>query len=105
ADDGQRGRAGAGLPQERAGADRAERDDVHAPPKAMRGPRLRATKRGPTPHGRARLSLRSRSFPMATLQMGAQGADVSALQAELNQALGPAGHISVDGDFGPATRA
>ena len=42
---------------------------------------------------------------MATLQMGAQGADVSALQAELNQALGPAGHVAVDGDFGPATRA
>jgi putative chitinase len=42
---------------------------------------------------------------MATLQMGSQGPAVSALQAELNQALGPADHIAVDGDFGPRTRA
>jgi putative chitinase len=42
---------------------------------------------------------------MPTLQMGAEGSAVSSLQTELNQALGPAGHIPVDGDFGPETRA
>ncbi len=42
---------------------------------------------------------------MSTLQMGAQGPAVSALQTELDLALGPATHLPVDGDFGPETRA
>ena len=42
---------------------------------------------------------------MSSLQMGAHGPAVSALQTELNEALGPGHHIPVDGDFGPKTRA
>jgi putative chitinase len=45
------------------------------------------------------------AWTMSTLQMGAHGPDVSALQRELNTALGPGHHIPVDGDFGPQTRA
>jgi putative chitinase len=39
---------------------------------------------------------------MSTLQMGAKGPAVSALQTELDAA---GEHVSVDGDFGPETRA
>jgi putative chitinase len=42
---------------------------------------------------------------MSTLQMGDHGPAVSALQAELNQALAPGVHLTPDGDFGPRTRA
>jgi putative chitinase len=42
---------------------------------------------------------------MSTLQMGAEGPAVSALQRQLNEALGPGHHIPVDGEFGPMTRA
>jgi putative chitinase len=42
---------------------------------------------------------------MSTLEMGAQGPAVSALQRQLNHALGAGHHIPVDGEFGPMTRA
>lgn len=42
---------------------------------------------------------------MSTLEIGDHGPAVTALQEELNKALGAGHHVVVDGDFGPQTRA